>query len=342
MGAIPKLTVSSGYAESQIQTLASYGYPKSRACHHLQITGTQLNSPRFRLSVERLMALYEDAEIQLDDPLIGLRVGHDFRVTSFAKSGSMYSFCDDIAHVIAVNKRYQPLAITAGDVDLVRDGQRPCLQWTPYHSDAHDYRHISGLLMGAYGSAFRWLTWATGKGLKAVYLRREAPENLEFVDSVFRCHVTFGSAHNRIEFFPDTFAAPLTTRDAERLAFFEARLDQVLNADNRAQGLEVATKIAIYRAIRYHRITFEDVAELMDVPPRKLRRRLAAEALKFRDLLGACRQDMAQSQMEKGISLTQIAQNLGYSDQAAFTRAFRRWHGMSPRDYLRAKGNGSA
>jgi AraC-like DNA-binding protein len=34
-------------------------------------------------------------------------------------------------------------------------------------------------------------------------------------------------------------------------------------------------------------------------------------------------------------SMMEIAFVLGYSDQAHFTRAFRRWTGMAPRDYAR-------
>jgi len=34
-------------------------------------------------------------------------------------------------------------------------------------------------------------------------------------------------------------------------------------------------------------------------------------------------------------SAIEIAFMLGYSDQAHFTRAFRRWTGMAPRDYAK-------
>jgi len=50
-------------------------------------------------------------------------------------------------------------------------------------------------------------------------------------------------------------------------------------------------------------------------------------------LLDAGRQRLCLEDMSKGQSLAEIAQGLGYNDQAAFTRAFRRWYGEPPSRY---------
>jgi AraC-like DNA-binding protein len=41
--------------------------------------------------------------------------------------------------------------------------------------------------------------------------------------------------------------------------------------------------------------------------------------------------------LEPTLTLTEIAAELGYADQAHFTRAFRRWTGESPSGYRRRR-----
>ena len=42
---------------------------------------------------------------------------------------------------------------------------------------------------------------------------------------------------------------------------------------------------------------------------------------------------------EAGYSFSQIAMDLAYNDQAAMNRAFRRWFGMTPSEWRRAKAD---
>ena len=39
---------------------------------------------------------------------------------------------------------------------------------------------------------------------------------------------------------------------------------------------------------------------------------------------------MCNELLDDGMELAKIAQTLWYSDQATFTRAYKRWHGVTP------------
>jgi AraC-like DNA-binding protein len=65
-----------------------------------------------------------------------------------------------------------------------------------------------------------------------------------------------------------------------------------------------------------------------------LQRQLSAEGTSYRDVLEGTRRSLAQRYLRGGEhSHAQIAYLLGFSDQSNFARAFRRWTGMSPREY---------
>jgi AraC-like DNA-binding protein len=77
--------------------------------------------------------------------------------------------------------------------------------------------------------------------------------------------------------------------------------------------------------------TESQIAELLSIPGRTLRRLLSSEGTSFRALLEevhfeVARQLLADSEMATG----EIAAALSYSDASAFTRAFRRWTNMPP------------
>lgn len=81
------------------------------------------------------------------------------------------------------------------------------------------------------------------------------------------------------------------------------------------------------------------VASRMNMSTRSLQRELSIEGYSFRDLLSQVRYRTARSLMQDTqLSITQIAQRLGYTDTANFSRAFKSWSGYPPSEYLRRAG----
>ncbi len=79
-------------------------------------------------------------------------------------------------------------------------------------------------------------------------------------------------------------------------------------------------------------------AELAGISVRTLQRRLAVEDLRYSRLIDQIRFERACCLLgEPDIPLVEIALELGYSDPANFTRAFRRWTGVSPRAFRRQR-----
>lgn len=65
-----------------------------------------------------------------------------------------------------------------------------------------------------------------------------------------------------------------------------------------------------------------------------LKRRLRDEGTTYKDVLDRTRKDLAIGYLNKGeLSLAQIAYMLGFSDQASFSRAFKRWTGAAPGEF---------
>ena len=80
-----------------------------------------------------------------------------------------------------------------------------------------------------------------------------------------------------------------------------------------------------------------DVALRFDISVATHRRRLEEEGVSFRDLVADVRLSRAENLLKRGRSISQIAEELDYSDIRAFNRAFKKWKGLTPAAYARAE-----
>jgi AraC-like DNA-binding protein len=78
----------------------------------------------------------------------------------------------------------------------------------------------------------------------------------------------------------------------------------------------------------------EKVAEQLNMSGRSLQRRLKEAGTTFRTLLEGVRKDLASTYVrDPDVELVEIAFLLGFSDQSAFSRAFKRWTGITPSEF---------
>ena len=81
-----------------------------------------------------------------------------------------------------------------------------------------------------------------------------------------------------------------------------------------------------------------EIARLLGMSHRTLARRLAAEGLTFSDIADELKSDLARHYLrDSDQPISQIAWLLGYREVSAFTHAFKRWTGLTPRQ-ARARG----
>lgn len=103
--------------------------------------------------------------------------------------------------------------------------------------------------------------------------------------------------------------------------------------------LQHALRDQLAAAIEADALSIGQVAAQIGVSARTLQRRLAAEQVSFQELLDGYRQEQAMELLREGrLSMGEVAYRLGYAEQSAFTRAFRRWTGLAPRAWAVGEG----
>jgi len=154
--------------------------------------------------------------------------------------------------------------------------------------------------------------------------------------------------------FAKVFRAPVRFQERENVLEFAARdLDERLPAGNAELARQNDEVVARYLArIEHARVcsrlrgwlidqlpagepTEEAAARSLGMSLRNLQRRLEEEGTTYREALNDTRRAIARSYLDEGhTSVTEVAFLLGFADTSGFSRAFRRWTGLSPRAYV--------
>jgi AraC-like DNA-binding protein len=87
-------------------------------------------------------------------------------------------------------------------------------------------------------------------------------------------------------------------------------------------------------------LTADGVAAQFNMSNRTLRRRLQEEETSYQEILDDVRADLARHYLTKEKrEIDEVAFLLGFSDPSAFTKAFRRWTGQTPADFVRTSSS---
>ncbi|MCW5893006.1 MAG: AraC family transcriptional regulator [bacterium] len=164
-----------------------------------------------------------------------------------------------------------------------------------------------------------------------VAFARPAPRDRAPYDRVFRAPIEFDQPANVVEWTRADLDDPLPTGNAELARGNDEVLVRFLT---RLERSRVATRVqqALLDALPGGAPSKATIARTLGMSTRNLQRHLAAEGTSFSALLADARVSVARTYVEAGrLSVTEIAFVLGFADTSTFSRAFKRWTGMSPR-----------
>jgi len=150
------------------------------------------------------------------------------------------------------------------------------------------------------------------------------------------CPVSFEQPELMLCFPLDYLKRPVSHSDPSLKKLLDQQAQALLDVIPRQEVFYQQLQQAIVKVIQSGTPTQEKVASLLKLSSRTLHRRLYEQGLEFRTLLQQTRLQLAKQYLaERKLRLTEIALLLGYSEQSAFTRAFRQWSGETPLQYQR-------
>nr|WP_321270068.1 AraC family transcriptional regulator [uncultured Tolumonas sp.] len=194
-------------------------------------------------------------------------------------------------------------------------------------------RQDAELTLGMFLNVIRY---ALGKNWapRAVHFEHPRPEQWHEHSKVFDAPVWFEQPYNSL-IIPkvDLLRCSMPESDTALLMVLRQTIRQ-LNRTTDNQDLIAQTRTQVRLQMMHGEPNLDDVATKMGLSTWSLQRNLKREGISFSTLVDKLRCEMATRYMQQNqLSISDMALLLGYSEVSAFSRAFRRWFNISPRQW---------
>jgi AraC-like DNA-binding protein len=146
-----------------------------------------------------------------------------------------------------------------------------------------------------------------------------------------RFPVAFGAKSNRVVFSRSVGDLPIPSADADLKSLLEEVIEEQLNKLGPAGSFVHGLTVVLRGMLNGTMPTIADLSHRVDMSQRTLQRRLRESGTNFQKLLRKVLREVSDEHLRSGaLSQSEIAFLLGYSEESAFSRAYRSWTGHAP------------
>jgi AraC-like DNA-binding protein len=321
-----------GLSRLAIARLESAGVPVAPILKRVGLTPEVIADSEERLSVRSQVALLDEAAIALKDDCLGFTLARDFDPRELGLLYYVMASSQTLGDALKRVARYSQITNEALVV-AYREGNRVIINLSYSGVPRHSERNQIEFCMFAVLRLCRVLTGhkIVPQYFSIVHHRSEgASEMARFVGT----KVEFGADKDELALNLDARELPLIHADTHLndllLKYCEAAL-----AGRRGNVSQLRTRVenAISPLLPHGRVLVEDVARSLAMSERTFARKLSEEGLNFTEILQQLRRDLAVRYLDdRKLHVSKIAWLLGFHEVSAFTHAFKRWTGKTPRE----------
>lgn len=312
-----------------VRLVRDRGHAPGRLCKGLGFTLDDLQNIDFRVSYRQISTIVRRAIQLLDDTSIGIATGSRQTVTSFGLPGLGMLTCRTLGDAFQYGLKYQIQAGSIARLDYSADERRFVIEASMRFRDPELEPFFTEEILVSGVTLTRALVGQHYQPTR-VELRYPRPPHAAEYSRFFNCPVFFDASTNQIVSDRCWHDIVLKTYDEFMVQSLQAGIDQLLAREKPLDDL-IESIMTVLRASIDEIPRLDEVARLLNLSERTLRRRLAALDMSFQGLVDRARYEYSLDLLERThLPLNEIAMATGFSDSRTFRRAFRRWCGKLP------------
>ncbi|MDB4974986.1 MAG: hypothetical protein JWN48_3327 [Myxococcaceae bacterium] len=273
-----------------------------------------------------------------DDPGLGLTMGAHAPLHMLQLFGHLLLVQPTLREAYAVLQRYAGLVADGFVWDLVESDGNATLQCAG--PDIGDTTRLAIEFALAIAKRVGEHFAPPGASLQAARFRHASPPYWPRYWDVFHCPVEFDQTKNELSFPSHYLDVRQLHADKTVDALLRRALDQLLRERNSSFDVVQRLRSLLRYDDSLSELGSERAARQLGLNLRTMRRSLASERLSYTGLVAEARCSRAcDALLRPSASIDAIALQLGFSDRTAFHRAFKRWTGRTPTQFMRARSH---
>jgi AraC-like DNA-binding protein len=292
-----------------------------------------LENPDTLMSFHRFALVLELASKASSNPLFGLEFGLYQGVGIFGSLLYLVRNANSVGDALRDLGRYFHVHDNYGDVVVHQADDHALLYYATEAQNLPGSRQVSELVVGVGHQLMRTLLGSRWQPAVATFQHAPAVNPSRY-RRLLGVAPRFNSAFDAWMFDANLLNVPLSDADPALHRLMQQHLDTLSHLHNNQLPNHIQRLLRSF--LPSGRVTVEYIADFMRLSPRSLQRHLAEQGTSFQALLDDTRQSMTLRYLEESeMTLMQLTEVLGYANQSAFSRAFQRWFGISPRQWLK-------
>ena len=334
-------TIGAGYAKGLLNFAVSKGAARAELLAQSQLAPADVEDLDNRIPLARYEALMRAGAALTNEPALALQFGEAVRMQEVSIVGLICEACETTLDVGVQLNRYGRLVYDAGGgkanmVGLVRNDDGIWMEFTsdifvgnPLITESELARLVcNARAMFAADAYFQSTPFPL-----AVHVTHQEPAYRAEYDRIFKAPIVFGAKWNALKFDPGFLS--LRQPPVSRYVFgvLSDRAKALLASLEDSKTVRGQVESLLIPILHTGEQNIEQTAQKLGLSRPTLYRKLKAEGVSYEKLLDELRHKMALHYLDgKKVSVNETAYLVGFSEPSAFSRAFRRWTGTSPRN----------
>ncbi len=326
-------TVSAELIRGLLDCAERTGIPQARLADLIDegMLARPASAPPARYAGEHVFKVWDRVNRLTDDPIIGFRMALHAGPKTFGALGQILPRCETVFEAFRQTARYAVLASQAARLSVARNSETITVTLAAPQLPPGDITRTV-MLWGLTNLAL------LPERLSGVSVRPEKitcafPAPGPDAARTLRQHFAFAfdGADNHVVFERRAGDILIPSADADLKALLAEVMDRHLAALGPAASFEQGILTVIRSMMNGNMPTLASVSARAGISQRTLQRRLAESNTSFQKLLRQVLHEMSDTLLARhDLSHGEIAFLLGYSEESAFSRAYRSWTGYPP------------
>ena len=310
------------------ELVARWGVESGALLRGSSLKVAELSQPGVRVPAPAFVALVERARALTGEPGLGVYFGLQMRASWHGYLGLAVMTAENVGQALELSQQFLPTQTRALAFELeVAEETASLVIREPYDLGPARDAILLALVVGIWKLSSA-LTGQTLGGRAEVAFAE--PGYMARLRHVVPPHLSFGAPENRLSFDARLLQTPFTSADPAALQLTREQCERELEALGFEGPFRERVRALVMRPRGGVR-TLEEVCAELQTSARTLKRRLAEAETSYSEILDGEREIQATALLKTtALSMDAIAERLGYSDVANFTRAYRRWTQATP------------
>lgn len=292
-----------------------------------------LSDPENRVPVSTYLKMFHAVEMATGCADIGLYAGRISYLTGLNLQLYMATICHTFRDYLNLMPSVLKMWGDIGEVKIQSDGAFIRLEWRPLDSSTGSQRFLTDVMLSASAMIVDSLCVMPNPVLKAAVTYPE-PEDTQLLRKMLGNDIEFAAPVSCLYFARDSLRLPLVQQNYRRAQGGVIPFADLFDGKDPSDKFWSRLRQSIVRLLPLGDLSISAVAADMNVSSRTLQRHLSQRGTSFRAEVRDIRAQLAVRYLsDPTVTVTDTAFLLGYSDQAAFTTAFKSWHAQAPTDY---------